>query len=176
MNKNIFFLKDYAMFEPYINRSLVQCHYELHHMQYVKNLQNMGIDNYEDVLNNMDKYNERQINNALQIYNHNIFWESMKIDTINNCISQDILNKFINSANSMFGSGWTWLIQHIETKSIDVINTKDAQRPSDSYKILAVLDLWEHAYYLQYYSDRKQFIEIFVRKLLNYDYIATNMI
>jgi Fe-Mn family superoxide dismutase len=173
--ENIFQLTDYAQWEPYINRDLVKYHYELHHLQYVKNLKNQNIFSFEHVMNNMQNYTQSQINNALQIHNHNIFWHSMKIHNWENKMDLP-LKEFELAANSVFGSGWVWLVQDRQDYHIIPMITKDAQIPDTTkYQILLTLDLWEHAYYLQYYANRKEFINVFVNHLINYEYIEKNL-
>jgi Fe-Mn family superoxide dismutase len=171
--KNVFKLEDYEQWQPYLTKQLVDCHYNMHHMQYVKRLIASGVNEYMDVLKDPYSYTTSQMNNALQIYNHNLFWQSMKLNTTAFDVNID---EFKKNANSIFGSGWTWLVQNKITKQIISINTKDAEKPSDQYVILACLDLWEHAYYVQYFGDRSKFIEIFCTYLLNYDFIKSNML
>ena len=87
------------------------------------------------------------------------------------------LKDFEASANSLFGSGWVWLVQDRQDYQIMPIVTKDAQIPDiNRYQILLTLDLWEHAYYLQYYASRKEFINIFINHLINYEYIEKNLL
>lgn len=169
--KEIFELIDYSQWEPYLNAKLVDCHYNMHHMKYVQNLKKADINEYIDVLNDSSKYTKSQVNNALQIYNHNVFWQSMKLQTLKFDLP---ISEFKTNANSMFGSGWTWLVQNTTTKLVLSINTFNAERPSKEYNILACIDLWEHAYYLQYYGNRANFIDIFCEYLLNYEYIQLN--
>lgn len=174
--ENIFQLNDYSHWEPYLNRDLVKCHYELHHLQYVKNLENQNIFSFEHVIEHMQDYNQYQINNALQIHNHNVFWQSMKVNNWTNRMDLP-LHDFEILANSVFGSGWVWLVQDRLDYNIISMITKDAQMPDTSkYQILLVLDLWEHAYYLQYYANRKEFIKVFLEHLINYEYIEKNLL
>lgn len=171
--KNVFKLEDYEQWHPYLTKELVDCHYNMHHMQYVKKLIASGVSDYMDVINDHYSYKPAQVNNALQIHNHNIFWQSMKLNTKPFDVN---IEEFKKNANSVFGSGWTWLVQNKTTKRIMSMNTKDAEKPSDQYVILACLDLWEHAYYVKYLGDRAQFIEVFCSCLLNYDFIKSNML
>ncbi len=173
MMRNIFKITDYKQWEPFLQSDLVKCHYEMHHMKYIENLIKDKIEEYTDVLADPYAYNQTQINNALQIHNHNIFWQSIKLNTQSFEINID---DFKLKANRMFGSGWVWLVQNKKTKQIHSIGTQNAEKPSDEYNILACLDLWEHAYYIQYFGNRATFINVFCSSLLNYDYIKDNII
>jgi Fe-Mn family superoxide dismutase len=111
--------------------------------------------------------------NASQIYNHEFYWRTMTdIDNSAKQLSQlksklfsseqeynNFYKKFIDEGTKHFGSGWEWII--INNGKIDVITTHDSEVPFESgnLKIVGVIDLWEHAYYLDYQSDRKKYLE-----------------
>jgi len=121
------------------------------------------------------------VHNAAQIYNHELYWSSMTSFTKSiesfcnnkkNLFSSDnylniFYHKYVDLGTKHFGSGWLWII-YTDNK-LDIITTHDAVVPSQ-HKILAVIDLWEHAYYLDYMYERKTYLEKSF-KLLNWDKI-----
>lgn len=169
--KNVFSIINYDQWEPYMNSQSVKIHYELHHLQYVKNLEKENIDDFNIVMNNPTDYSTQILNNAKQIHNHNLFWQSIKLNTEKIDIP---LQEFKQQANSVFGSGWVWIIQ--KNKEISIMTTYNADCPDKSYNILLCLDLWEHAFYVQYPGKRTEFINIFCEHLINYDFIKQNLI
>jgi Fe-Mn family superoxide dismutase len=166
--KNVFEIHNYAQWEPFMNANSVKIHYELHHLQYVRNLEQAGIFHFEDVLQAPEKYTQVDLNNALQVQNHNLFWQSMQINSTKTDVP---LQDFKAIANSVFGSGWVWLVQNKHTKEITSLKTSNAECPSDKYIILICLDVWEHAFYHQYPGKRKEFINVFCEHLINHDRI-----
>ncbi len=122
---------------------------------------------------NLFEHNSPVYRNASQIYNHDLYWETLT--TIDNSSKsfenlksklfssdEDIkkfYNKFLAEGTKHFGSGWEWIC--ISNGKLDVFTTHDSEVPFDSenVKIVGVIDLWEHAYYLDYQSDRKKYLE-----------------
>ena len=81
---------------------------------------------------------------------------------------------FANSAAGNFGSGWTWLVQK-EDSTLDIVNTSNAGTPvTGTATPLLVVDVWEHAYYLDYYNVRLQYVKVFLANLANWDFAAKN--
>lgn len=112
---------------------------------------------------------KKLLNNALQVFNHNFFWQSMRLNNVKDeILNHDIVKSFIKEANDFFGSGWVWIIFDEFDEEIKVVSTPNAKRP-ENCKYLLVIDLWEHAYYLQFRSRRASFIQLFVEKLANFD-------
>ena len=78
--------------------------------------------------------------------------------------------EFKNAALTQFGSGWSWLVE--KDGKLSVMKTKDAENPITSgFKPLVTLDVWEHAYYLDYQNRRADYASVFLEKLLNWDYV-----
>jgi len=120
-------------------------------------------------------------NNIAQIYNHDLFWQSMTpsggttpkagplLEKINaNAGSIDAFKaKFVKAGIGQFGSGWIWLVD--DGGKLEIINTANAEAPLTDGKFpLLVCDVWEHAYYLDFQNRREEFLKVFVDKLANW--------
>lgn len=160
--------------EPYIKKQTLEFHYGKHHQAYVDNLnkliagsefENAGL---EDIIKKADS---GIFNNAAQIWNHTFYFESLGADggelagEILDLIDKnfgnlaDFKNKFFESAKTLFGSGWVWLVQK-QDGSLDIMQTKNADSPvRGNLKPLLAIDVWEHAYYLDYKNNRPEYIE-----------------
>jgi len=178
---------------PYgMSQETLEYHYGKHHQTYVTNLNKAieGTDNesksLEDIINAADNPSPL-FNNAAQVWNHTFFWSSLtpdgggkpdgdlagKIDSAFG--SYDEFRKtFTEAATTQFGSGWAWLIDNGGT--LEVIKTANADTPvAHGQKALLTLDVWEHAYYIDFRNARPKFIDNFFDKLLNWDFVATNL-
>jgi Fe-Mn family superoxide dismutase len=182
----------YAMdaLAPHISRETFEYHYGKHHQTYVTNLNNLikGTEfESADLESIVKKSSGGLFNNAAQVWNHTFFWNSMKpggggapggalLDAINRKWgSVDEFKKaFQASAVGNFGSGWTWLVKKPDG-SVDIVNTSNAATPltTDS-KALLTIDVWEHAYYIDYRNARAKFVETFLASLANWDFAAKN--
>ena len=126
-------------------------------------------------------------NNAAQVWNHTFFWHSMKpagggeptgapADAINRKWGSFAAFKeaFTKSAVGNFGSGWTWLVKKPDG-SVDIANTSNAGTTlTGADKALLTIDVWEHAYYVDYRNARPKFVETFLNSLANWDFAARN--
>jgi Fe-Mn family superoxide dismutase len=126
-------------------------------------------------------------NNSAQVWNHTFFWHSMKpagggepkgalADAINKKWGSYSAFKeaFTKSAVGNFGSGWTWLVKKADG-SVDIVNTSNAATPlTTADKALLTIDVWEHAYYIDYRNARPKFVETFLSSLVNWDFAAKN--
>jgi Fe-Mn family superoxide dismutase len=126
-------------------------------------------------------------NGSAQIFNHNFYWKSMKpggggepkgkiADKISESFGsyQKFVEVFSGAATSQFGSGWAWLVD--DKGRLQVIKTANAETPiTGSAKPLVVIDVWEHAYYLDYQNRRADYIKGFIEKLLNWDFAENNL-
>jgi len=167
-------------------------HYAKHHQAYVTNLNNLipGTE-YENL--SLEEIIVKApaggiYNNAAQVWNHTFFWNCLKpadggiptgalADAINKKWgSFDEFKKvFQASAVGNFGSGWTWLVKKADG-SLDIVNTGAAGNPlkSGEGKPLLTIDVWEHAYYIDYRNARPKFVETFLASLANWDFAAAN--
>lgn len=183
----------YAMdaLQPHMSKETFEYHYGKHHQAYVTNLNNLikGTD-YEnlDLESIIKKAPAGGIfNNAAQVWNHSFFWNSMRVgagdtpsDPLASAINakwgsfDDFKKAFQTSAVGNFGSGWTWLVKKPDG-SVDIVNTTAAGTPlTTENKALLTIDVWEHAYYVDYRNARPKFVEAFLNHLANWDFAAKN--
>lgn len=183
----------YAMdaLAPHISKETFEYHYAKHHQAYVTNLNNLvkGTE-YEslDLESIVKKAPAGGIfNNAAQVWNHTFFWNSMKpagggaptgllADAINAKWGnfEEFKKTFQASAVGNFGSGWTWLVKTTDG-SLAIVNTTAAGTPlTTADKPLLTIDVWEHAYYIDYRNARPKFVETFLASLANWDFAAKN--
>ena len=182
----------YAMdaLAPHISKETLEFHYGKHHQAYVTNLNNLikggEFENasLEDIVR---KASGGVFNNAAQVWNHTFFWSSMKPGgggKASGALAAAIDKKwgsfdgfkeaFTKSAVGNFGSGWTWLVKKPDG-GIDIVNTSNAGTPvTGSDKPLLTIDVWEHAYYIDYRNARPKFVETFLASLANWDFAGKN--
>jgi len=178
--------------EPTMSKETFEYHYGKHHQAYVTNLNNLikGTE-FEDMpLEDIIRKSSGGIfNNAAQVWNHTFFWNCMKpggggapggalakaIDA--KWGSYDAFKEaFTKSAVGNFGSGWTWLVQK-KDKTVDIVNTGNAATPlTTADEPLLTLDVWEHAYYIDYRNARPKFVETWLKSLANWDFAAANFV
>jgi superoxide dismutase, Fe-Mn family len=174
----------YDALAPNIDAMTMEIHYSKHYLTYTNNLnkviagteqENMAI---EDILKKLDVSNTDLRNNAGGYYNHNMFWESMAPksggqpkDSLAVAISRDFgsfenfKTQLEDAATKQFGSGWAWLITDKSGK-LQVTNTSNQDNPLMPNAVIKgtpilALDVWEHAYYLNYQYKRKKYIDAF---------------
>ncbi len=174
----------YDELEPHIDARTMEIHHTKHHNGYTNNLNNAiaGTDlegrSIEDVLDNLDMNNAAVRNNGGGFYNHRLFWEVMNPegkgrlsgalqDAINDAYGSfdEFKTAFSKAAGTRFGSGWAWLCVHKGGK-VEICSTPNQDNPLMSgvgcggAPILG-LDVWEHAYYLNYQNRRPDYINAF---------------
>ena len=174
---------------PAISQETLEYHYGKHHQTYVTNLNNLikGTEFENLSLEEIVKKSSGGIfNNSAQVWNHTFFWNSLTptgkgapdgalADAINAKWGSfdKFKEEFTKSAVGNFGSSWTWLVKKADG-SLDIVNTSNAATPlTTDAKALITIDLWEHAYYIDYRNVRPKFIETFF-KLANWDFAAAN--
>ncbi|MEH2263048.1 superoxide dismutase [Nostoc sp.] len=170
-------------------------HYGKHHKAYVDNLNKLteGTEladkSLEEVIETsfQDSSKAGIFNNAAQVWNHTFFWNSLKPNgggaptgDLAAKIDKDFgsfdkfKEEFSNAATTQFGSGWSWLID--DGGTLKVIKTPNAENPlAHGKKALLTLDVWEHAYYIDYRNARPAFIKNFLENLVNWDFAAENL-
>ena len=182
----------YAMdaLAPHISKETFEYHYGKHHQAYVTNLNNLikGTEFENAGLEDIVKKSSGGIfNNSAQVWNHTFFWSSMKpngggapsgalADAINKKWGSfdEFKKAFQASAVGNFGSGWTWLVKKPDG-SVDIVNTGAAGTPlTTADKALLTVDVWEHAYYIDYRNMRPKFVEAFLDKLVNWEFAQAN--
>lgn len=176
---------DYNDLEPYITKTTLEIHHDKHHAGYVNKLNEL-LAPYEEfadleleqLLKQIDRLPDpiRQavFNNAGQVYNHNVYWESLApksksviSDRFEKIIShsfsslEEFKKVFSNAGVAQFGSGWVWLSVNLEGL-LEVEKTSNADTPLiRERKPIMVMDVWEHAYYLDYQNRRPEYISSF---------------
>jgi Fe-Mn family superoxide dismutase len=181
---------------PAISENTISFHYGKHHQAYVNNTVKMiaGTElekaSLEEIVKRTAGRTDQTglFNNAAQVYNHNFYWNSMKpggggephgkiAEKIRQSFGsyQKFVEAFSNAAATQFGSGWAWLVS--DGVKLQVLKTSNAETPlTTSAKPLLTIDVWEHAYYLDYQNRRADYIKAFVDKLLNWDFAEKNLI
>jgi len=183
----------YAMdaLAPHMSKETFEYHYAKHHQAYVTNLNNLikGTPFESKTLDEIVKSAPAGgiYNNAAQVWNHTFFWNCMKVSgggTPSGALAAAIDKKwgsfdefkktFQTSAVGNFGSGWTWLVKKADG-SVDIVNMGPAGTPiTTADKALLTVDVWEHAYYIDYRNLRPKFVETFLNNLANWDFAAKN--
>lgn len=176
--------------EPHYSKETLEYHHGKHHNAYVVNLNRLqqGTEYEALPLERIIKTASGAIyNNAAQIWNHSFFWHCLtpnggglpggKLAAAINAkwgSYSAFRDAFINSAVANFGSGWTWLVKKPDGQ-LDIINTGAAGTPlTTEDKALLTLDVWEHAYYIDYRNQRQAFAETFLDLLVNWSFAETN--
>ena len=186
---------DSSALEPYMSAKTFEFHYGKHHAAYVANLNKLVQDtelankSLEEVIKASfgDASKAGVFNNAAQVWNHTFFWNCMKpsgggqpsgelAEKIKAAFGSydKFKEEFKTAATTQFGSGWAWLVK--DGDSLKVIKTPNAENPLAHGKTaLLTIDVWEHAYYLDYQNKRPDFIETFLEHLVNWDFAAKNL-
>jgi Fe-Mn family superoxide dismutase len=181
--------------EPHISRNTLEFHHGKHHAGYVNNLNNLvsGTDleakSLEETISAVagDASKAGVFNNAAQVWNHSFYWQCLApsgggqpsgalLDKI--CAdfgSFDAFKEAFKTAGAtQFGSGWAWLV--LDNGSLKVTKTANADLPlAHGQKALLTMDVWEHAYYLDYQNRRPDYISTFLDKLVNWEFVAANL-
>jgi Fe-Mn family superoxide dismutase len=181
--------------EPYISARTFEFHHGKHHKAYVDNTNKLieqtdlaGKD-LETIIKIAAKDPEKKglFNNAAQIWNHSFFWQCLKPGgggkpggRIADMIDQDLggYDKFAadfkTAGATQFGSGWAWLVK--KNNKLAILQTANADTPiTQEILPLLVVDVWEHAYYLDYQNRRPDFLQTFLDRLINWDFVNANL-
>lgn len=176
--------------EPHISEETLSFHYGKHHQTYVTKLNGLveGTDFANMTLEEVVKSSEGGVfNNAAQIWNHTFYWNSLSPNgggeptgALADAISakwgsfEDFKTAFNDKAVNNFGSSWTWLVKTADG-GLDIVNTSNAATPLTDASLtpLMTVDLWEHAYYIDYRNVRPNYMEAFWA-LINWDFAAQN--
>jgi len=176
---------------PHISAETLDYHHGKHHQAYVTNLNKLleGKPEANKSLEEIILSSEGGVfNNAAQIWNHTFYWHSMKPNgggqpsgDLADAIKRDFgsvdefSKKFGEAATTQFGSGWAWLVLG-KDKKLSVTKTSNADLPlKHGEKALLTIDVWEHAYYIDFRNARPKNIETFVKSLVNWDFALENL-
>jgi len=177
--------------DPYVSARTVHEHYESHHAGYLRKLAKLIEGKPEEQLSLEELIRTSTgdvFENAAQVWNHDFYWRSMRPDgggppdkamaatlvdafgSVANCKQQ-----IAEAASERFGSGWVWLTRD-EKGRLRVESSANADNPMQSGRIpLLTLDVWEHAYYLDYQSERDRYVKGFLDHLLDWTFVAENL-
>jgi Fe-Mn family superoxide dismutase len=186
---------DYTALEPYISKGTLEFHHDKHHAAYVSKYNDAvaGTDldskSIEDVIKAIagDASKTGIFNNAAQAWNHSFYWNCMKPNgggTPTGDLAAKIdadfgsfdafVDEFKAAGATQFGSGWAWLV--LDNGTLKVTKTLNADNPLTAGQVpLLTMDVWEHAYYLDYQNKRPDYISTFLTKLVNWDFVAQNL-
>ena len=174
---------------PVISPETIEYHYGKHHQAYVTNLNNLvpGTEfenaSLEEIIM---KASGGIFNNGAQVWNHTFYWNGLSpdgggapagalADAINTAFGsfEAFKAEFIKSGIGNFGSGWTWLVKNADG-SVEIVNTSNAANPmTDGKTPLLTIDVWEHAYYVDYRNARPKYLEE-IWTIVNWDFVAAN--
>ena len=176
--------------EPVISAETLDYHYGKHHQAYVTNLNNMvpGTPFEDATLEEIVMQSDGGIfNNAAQVWNHTFYWHCLSPDgggaatgPVAGAIDaafgsfDEFKKAFTESAVGNFGSGWTWLVKNSDG-SVAIVNTSNAETPLTDASVtpLLTVDVWEHAYYIDYRNARPKYMEAFWA-LVNWEFVNKN--
>lgn len=182
--------------EPYITANTLSFHYGKHHQAYVTNLNNLlqghALENAsleEVIMASAGKPDMAGIfNNAAQVWNHTFYWNCMKPNGGGEPSSglktgieaafgswEKFLEDFKQAAVTQFGSGWAWLVKDAEG-NLKLLKTGNADLPmAHNMTALLTCDVWEHAYYLDYQNRRPDYVDTFLKHLVNWEFVESQM-
>ena len=180
---------------PVISAQTIALHHSKHHKNYVDTLNNLLVDTeFGDesleaiIMSTADKPDRAAIfNNAAQAWNHTFYWHSLMpksggrprgelADKIGSAFGsyEGFKKELAGAATGLFGSGWAWLV--LDRNALKIVRTRNAEVPFTKGQIpLLTIDVWEHAYYLDYQNRRADYVKALIDKLLCWEFAASNL-
>ena len=174
---------------PVISAETLQFHHGKHHKKYIDTLNQLLEKEHvqgktlEDVVRSAKG---KLFNNAAQAWNHDFYWKSLSPKSaapsgaLKKQLERDFgsyekfAEKFAAAANGQFGSGWAWLIDR--NGRLEVLATANAETPmAQGARCLLALDVWEHAYYVDYRNQREKYVQAVIEKRLNWEFAGENL-
>ena len=185
---------DRSALAPHMSAETLDFHYRKHHQAYVdktnamlaeKRLEDASL--IEVIKQAKEKGDKKLFNNAAQIWNHSFFWQCLApvgstelSGELKTMVERDfrsaeaMLEKLATESAEHFGSGWGWLV--LDGKKLKVTSLHDADTPAVHDLVpLLTLDVWEHAYYIDYRNERPKFVKSVLDNIVNWDFVATNL-
>ncbi|WP_341753902.1 superoxide dismutase [Candidatus Tisiphia endosymbiont of Dioctria rufipes] len=183
-------------FVPHFSPETFDYHHGKHHQTYVTNLNNFLQDNQElqkksleelIISTSMKPIEAAIFNNAAQIWNHTFFWHSIKpsgggrptgkiLEQINKDFGsyENFATEFKQAAVSQFGSGWAWLVSN--NGKLQIVKTSNGETPiTESMKPLLACDVWEHAYYIDYRNKRPDYVSVYIKHMINWQFAESHL-
>jgi Fe-Mn family superoxide dismutase len=176
--------------EPHISQETLEYHYGKHHQTYVDKL-NAAVEGKPEADKSLEDVIKSAkgplFNNAAQVWNHTFYWHCLSPngggeatgavgEAINKAFGSfdKFKEEFSTNAADIFGSGWTWLVKKSDG-SVAIVNTSNAETPltDESVTVLLTVDVWEHAYYIDYRNARPKYLEAFWN-LVNWEFVNEN--
>lgn len=182
----------YDALEPHISKETLEFHHDKHHQTYVTKLNELikgtDLENVEldEIIKKTagDSSKQAVFNNAAQVWNHTFYWNCMtangggkptgpiaaKIDEAFGSYEK-FAEEFANAATTQFGSGWAWLVADQVNGQLSITKTSNADTPLAHGQVAVLtIDVWEHAYYIDYRNARPKYISTFLEHLVNWEY------
>ncbi len=182
---------DESALAPYMSGDTLNCHHGKHLATYIKNLNDLAANtNYADmpldkiIIESATDENAKKIfNNAAQVFNHDFFFHCLTPNGGGN-VPKEIADafggadkfrdEFKSAAAGVFGSGWAWIAT--DGNNLKIMTTANADTPmAHGMRAILALDVWEHAYYLDYQNRRADFIDAFLNHMVNWNFIIENL-
>ena len=176
---------------PHMSAETFSFHHGKHHQAYVNKTNELAKEAGNDALPLVELIRSAQkgplFNNAAQVWNHSFFWQCLSPEkqtlpqALQTKIDEDfgsaeaMLDAFSAEAAAHFGSGWAWLV--MRGGKLEIMSLHDADTPvaHDAVVPLLTLDVWEHAYYIDYRNARPKYIDAILRNCINWDFVAQNL-
>ena len=181
---------------PYISAETLNFHHDKHHAGYVEKVNGLiaGTDLAGESLENIirktagDTSKSAIFNNAAQVWNHSFYWRCLKPNgggtptgAIAARIQSDLggydrfMDEIKKAAVGQFGSGWAWLV--LKNGKLEITKTSNAGTPiSEGIQPLLTIDVWEHAYYLDYQNKRPDYVDVFIKNLINWEFVNSLLV
>lgn len=179
----------YDALEPVISQETLELHHDKHHRKYIDTTNQLLAEEssqagtLEDVVRSA---NGKLFNNAAQAWNHDFYWHSLApggskpsagfMKKLQRDLGgwEKFARDFAEAANGQFGSGWAWLVSR--NGKLDIVATLNAETPmTRDITCLLTLDVWEHAYYVDYRNERERYVKAVVNELLNWEFAERNL-
>ena len=175
---------------PHISKETLEYHYGKHHQTYVTNLNNL-VDGTDDASKSLEEIilssDGGLFNNAAQVWNHTFSWNTLSpngggaptgeiADKIGSAFGsfENFVTEFSLACITQFGSGWAWLVE--DGSGLSILKTANADLPmKHSAKAILTVDVWEHAYYIDYRNARPKYVETVIEQLINWDFANANL-
>lgn len=183
--------------EPVLSGDTHDYHFGKHHVTYVNNINSFVENNpslsgksLEEIIKSKHNIDHKIYNNAAQAWNHDFYWKSLApyktsipSAAMTNMINRDFgsvdefQEEYKKQALSVFGSGWSWFVYNKDARKLQILNTQNA----DNYLVfghivhLLTIDVWEHAYYIDYRNDRGKYLDSIILSCLNWQFAEHNL-
>lgn len=183
--------------EPVLSKESFDFHHKKHHNAYVLKLNELiegteykNLTLKEIIVKSAKEAKPAIFNNAAQVWNHAFLWHSMQKNGGTKNITpkavaliessfgsvEGFALKLTEAGITQFGSGWAWVVLNKQTKKLEILKTPNAETPltNENLKPVITVDVWEHAYYIDYRNRRPDFLKIFIEELINWSFFEEN--